>query len=197
MEPSYAAVMAAIEACGFSATTELANYDASYLGHVSDMLRLQPLERVRRLSGERPAEHVLRLADAGVDGVLIGDVAGALCGWPLMFPSEGSLEVCADRRLARDLVDVEVVQRPAGTRGVADLRRDREWVALRNGLGVWIASPLDLLRVERARGHRVQAGALAAVLEHRRRWPDGPPAQRRYTEQEAAVAVETRLSRSA
>nr|MBA2717004.1 hypothetical protein [Propionibacteriales bacterium] len=58
------------------------------------------------------------------------------------------------------------------------------------GQGVWIASPLDLLRVEQARGRRVQTGALLAVLEHRRRFPNGPPAQRAYTEQQASEAVE-------
>ncbi len=201
MEPSYAAVMAAIEACGFSAMIDLANYDASYLGHVGDMLRVEPLERVRRLGGEDRAEQARRLAAIEVDGVLFGDVAAALCGWPLMFPSQGSIELCAV--VALDLVDVDadvdvdVVECPPGTRGLADLRRDREWVTLGDGIGLWVASPLDLLRIERARGRRVQAGALAAVVEYRRRWPDPRPEPRRYTEQEAAAAIERWLTRSA
>jgi hypothetical protein len=197
MEPSYAGVMAVIEACGFSAMIDLANYDASYLGHVGDMLRMEPLERVRRLGGEHRAEQARRVAAIEVDGVLFGDVAAALCGWPLMFPSQGSIELCAVVPLARDLVDVDVVACPPGTRGLADLRRDREWVTLGDGIGLWVASPLDLLRIERARGRRVQAGALAAVVEYRRRWPAPRPEQRRYTEEEAAAAIEGWLTRSA
>lgn len=195
MEPSYAAVMAVIDACGFSAMIELGNADASYLGHVGDMLRLEPLERLRRLGGEHRVAQALRLARVDVDGVLFGDVAAALCGWPLMFPPTGPLELCAADQ-AQELTDVDVVKWPPGTRGLGDVRRDRERISFADGLGLWVASPVDLLRIENARGRGVQALAITAVLEHRRRWPDGQPPPRDYTEADAAAAIETWLTRA-
>lgn len=194
MQPSYAAVAEAIEACGLSATLELAGADGSYLGHVGEMLRLPPIDRVRRLGGARRAEQLAGLAEAGVDAIVFGDVAGALCGWPLTLPATGPLELCSARRLDEDLGDVDVVERPPGTRGMGDLRRDRERIDLGDARRAWIASPLDLLRIERARRRHAQVGALAAVLEHRRRWPDGPPPARHYTDEQAASAIDAWLT---
>lgn len=197
MEPSYAAAIAAVEACGFSAMIELANADSSYLGHVGEMLRLEPLERLRRLGGENRVEQVLRLGASDVDGVLFGDVAAALHGWPLSLPPTGPLELCAaDTTPGLADLDVEVVECPPGTAGLGDLRRDRERVPIGSELGLSVASPIDLLRIENARGRGVQALAVTAILEHRRRWPGGPPQPRQYTGAEAAEAIETWLTRS-
>lgn len=199
MEPSYAAVTQALRACELAAVVELAAPDDSYLGQVGELLRLSPIERVRRLAGPVHVEQLGRLAAANIDGVLFGDVAAVLAGWPLSLPSSSRLELCAHPHAAAvrvPEVELTIDACPPGTRGLRDLRRDRERVVLEHGQGVWIASPLDLLRIEQARGHRVQAGALLAVLEHRRRFPNGPTAQRAYTEQQASEAVEAWLATS-
>ena len=203
MEPSYAAVMAAVDACGLSASVNLATRDWSYLHNVREILRLEPPERLRKLGGEGRLEAARRLAAHNCDGVLFGDAAAALSGCPLSLPYVGPFELCTSQAVSQALVDldvdvdVDVVERPPGTRGLGDLRRDRERVAIGDGLGLWVASPLDLLRIERARLRYVEAGALEALVEHRRRWPAGPPPPREYTDGEAAAAIEKWLSRAA
>ncbi|HEY5431509.1 MAG TPA: helix-turn-helix transcriptional regulator [Solirubrobacteraceae bacterium] len=200
MEPSYAAVTTAVDACGLSASVNLATRDWSYLHDVREILRLKPPERLRKLGGEARVVAARRLAAHNGDGVLFGDVAAALSGWPLSLPYVGPFELCGSEAVSHALVDVdvdvEVVERPPGTRGLSDLQRDRERVAIGDGLRLWVASPLDLLRIERARLRYVEAGALEALVEHRRRWPAGPPPPREYTDQEAAEAIEKWLSRA-
>lgn len=195
MAPAYDAVMDAVAACGLAATVALANADSSYLHDVGGRLRLAPIERLRRLASEQQVDIVERLAASGAAAIVIGDTAAALHGWPLLLAPEDDVEVCATAVAAPSLEGVLVVERPPGTRGYADLRRGCEPVDLPGGQ-VCVASPLDLLRIERARHHVVEAGAIEAVLEHRRRWPDGPPAPHQYTEQEANAAIEAWLARS-
>lgn len=159
-------------------------------------MRLEPIERLRRLASDEHVDIVRQLAERNADVIVIGDSAAALHGWPLLLDPAGDIEVCATVAAAeavRDLDRVAVVQQPPGTRGYADLRRDCELVSVPRSR-VRAASPLDLLRIERARNRVVQAGAIEAVLEHRRRWPDGPPAPRQYTEQEANAAIEAWLT---
>ena len=108
--------------------------------------------------------------------------ATALQGWPLRLDPDSDVEVCATARagaVVAELDRVRVLEQPPGTRGYPDLRRDCELVDVPSGR-VRVASPLDLLRIERARHHHVEAGGIEAILEHRRRWPDGGP--RRYAE---------------
>lgn len=198
MEPGYDAVMQAITACGFAAMIDLANADSSYLHDVDGRLRLEPIERLRRLGASRHVNAVERLADREADVIVIGDTAAALQGWPLLLPREGTVEVCATAATAvtlSDLTAVTVLEQPPGTRGHRDLRRDRELLEVPGGQ-VQVASPLDLLRIERARGHSEQALGIEAMLEHRRRWPEGPPALREYTEQEARAAIGAWLTRT-
>lgn len=197
MEPAYAAVAACVAACGFSARVELFNPDSSYQSHVSDMRALAPLQRVRHLAGDQAAERLLALAAARFEGVLIGDIAAALAGWPLRIPADAPLELCADHRFDADVLEVLVDERPAGTRGLKDLRAHAELVALDEHRSVLAASPIDLLRIERARGHLVQVEGLLAVLEHRRRWPDGPPAPRQWTDHDAREAADAWFNRAA
>jgi len=194
MAPAYNAMIDAIAACGLAATVALANADSSYLHDVGGRLRLEPIERLRRLASEQHVDVVQQLAERDADAIVIGDSAAALHGWPLLLDPEGNIEVCATAAAAvRDLDRVTVLEQPPGTRGYTDLRRDCELVGVPGGR-VRVASPLDLLRIERARNHVVQAGAIEAVLEHRRRWPNGPPAPRQYTEQEANAAIEAWLT---
>jgi transcriptional regulator with XRE-family HTH domain len=196
MTPAYDAVMQAITACGLSATLALANADSSYLHDVGSRLRLAPIERLRRLATRRHADIVNELAAREAEAIIIGDTAAALQGSPLRLDPDIDVEVCATPSAAaaiRELDRVTVTDAPPGTRGYSDLGRDCETLAVPAGR-VRVASPLDLLRIERTRHHAVQAGAIEAVLEHRARWPDGPPPQRHYTEYEANEAIEAWLT---
>lgn len=188
MEPSYDAVTHAIAACGLQATVELDEPDPSYLYDIGEQLRLKPVDRLARLGGAERVRVLRQLAEAQRGAIVIGDVAGALQGWPLMLPAADVVEVSASVS-TRLPAGVSAVATPPGTRGVTDLRRRSERLAV-GDRSVAVAAPLDLLRIERARGRHVQAGALEAVLEHRRRWPDGPPLRRRYTDDEARAAIE-------
>jgi transcriptional regulator with XRE-family HTH domain len=191
MQPSYDAVRESIEACGLSAMVELGDYDDSYLYDIGEQLRLTPIERLRRLGGASWTDPVERLAGLKEGAIVIGDAAGALHGWPLMLPADGVVEVCSREVVGVD--GVSVIASPPGTRGYADVRRAAERLDVM-GAEVLVGSPLDLLRIERARGRRVQAGALEAVLEHRRRWPDGPAERRGFTDEEARTLIKTWLT---
>jgi transcriptional regulator with XRE-family HTH domain len=196
MAPAYDAVMDAVAACDLSASVALANADFSYLHDVGSRLRLAPIERLRRVATQRYVDVVDELAAREPDAIIIGDTAAALQGSPLRLDPDVAIEVCATPSAAtaiRDLDRVTLTEAPPGTRGYSDLRRDRETIEVPAGR-VRVASPLDLLRIERARHHVVQAGAIEAVLERRARWPDGPPPQRDYTEHEANAAVEAWLT---
>lgn len=196
-EPGYNAVMGAIRACDMAAVVQLARADESYLGDVGERLRAEPIDRLRALRGEGRVATVARIAELRGDAIVIGDTGAAMHGWPLLLPAGEPVEVCASADAEREVLRIDgvtVLARPPGTSGYMDLRRDRELVPTLEGV-VAIASPLDLLRIELARGHHEQAGAIEAVLEHRRRWPEGPPSRREYGEQEAREAVEAWLSR--
>lgn len=196
MQPAYDAVVHAIAACGLEATVALASADSSYLHDVGGRLRHAPIERLRRLATAQHVDVIQRLGKRAADAIVIGDSAAALHGWPLRLDAGSDVEVCASAAAAAAVADLDrvtVLEQPPGTRGYTDLRRDSELLEVPGG-HVRVASPLDLLRIERARHHVVQAGAIEAVLEHRRRWPDGPPPQRQYTEQQATAAIEAWLS---
>jgi hypothetical protein len=197
MHPSYDAVMEAVGACGMSVMVELTAHDTSYLYDVGEQLRLAPIERLRRLGGPARVRSVERLTNLEDDAIVIGDTAGALQGWPLILPGDGPVDVCASDA-ARDRIGgldgVRVVRLPAGTRGYADLRRDREQLDV-GPTQIAVAAPLDLVRIERCRGNVVQAGALEALLEYRRRWPAGPPPRRKYNDAEARSSIDAWLAR--
>lgn len=189
MQPAFDAVSDAIAACGLHASVELGAPDESYLYDIGEQLRLAPIDRVARLGGAGHVRAVQALAQGASGAIVIGDIAGALQGWPLTLPTDAQVEVCARSNRAPPAQGVSVIERPPGTRGAIDLRRHSERLAIGDRF-VDIASPLDLLRVERARGRTIQAGALEAVLEHRRRWPDGPPPRRSHSDDEARAAVQ-------
>ena len=189
MEPSYDAVTHAVAACDLHATVELDEPDTSYLYDIGEQLRMAPIDRLVRLGGGERARVLRKLAADGRGAIVIGDVAGALQGWPLTLPAGDVVEVCAPAGTLQSDRGVSVVATAPGARGVTGLRRRSARLAVGDG-SVAVAAVVDLLRIERARGRELQAGALEAVLEPRRRWPDGPPPRRSYTDDEARAAIE-------
>ena len=105
-EPSWGDVGVVAEACGLQLDAHLAGEDRSWWGEIAVALTLSPAERVRRvlrLEGENvipvlDSAKVIpvleRLGESGEPAIVIGDVAGALHGWPLEVVG-GPVEVCA------------------------------------------------------------------------------------------------------
>ena len=121
-------------------------------------------------------------------GLVIGDVAGALHGWPLVLGSS-TIEVCgpvdavgyrlrqmgarrtrSGRHIVSGGVSVVIDEAPAGTAGEMDLARNR--VAFETPAGALDAAGLiDLLRIadaSDARTARRDSLALQAVLDVQR-----------------------------
>jgi transcriptional regulator with XRE-family HTH domain len=180
-------------ACGLQLDAHLLVEDRSWWPQIATQLELDPLERVRRLTPPGApdiAAGLAELAAAGVLGLVIGEVAGALHGWPLVFGSS-TIEVCglvdgvgyrlrqmgarqtrSGRHIVSDGVSVVIDEAPAGTAGEADLARNR--VAFETPAGALDAAGLiDLLRIadaSAARTARRDSLALQAVLDvHRAR----------------------------
>ena len=119
----------------------------------------EPAERVRHLSRER-FDRVAALelvAAVGLRAVVVGEVAGALHGWPLILSDEGTLDLVvhpADRALAAETViaasaapdRVRLLDAPPGTYGFVDLARAAIEVTV-GGSAVEVAGLVDLLRI--------------------------------------------------
>jgi transcriptional regulator with XRE-family HTH domain len=110
-EPSWGDVGAVAEACGLQLDAHLAGEDRSRWGDVAVAITLSPAERVRRVLAPEddtfgPANVIPvleRLGESGEPAIVIGDVAGALHGWPLEI-SGSPVEVCAVAEGASSLV---------------------------------------------------------------------------------------------
>jgi transcriptional regulator with XRE-family HTH domain len=178
-------------ACGLQLDAHLLVEDRSWWPQIAMQLELDPLERVRRLTppgGPDVAAALSELAGGGAPGLIIGDVAGALHGWPLVLGSS-IIEVCGQadvlhyrlrqmgarqtrsgRHIASGGVSVVIAEAPAGTGGEADLDRNR--VAFETPAGALEAAGLiDLLRIadaSDARTARRDSLALQAVLDVQR-----------------------------
>lgn len=201
--PPLESVVEALHACGLELTVGIARYDDSYLAQIARQLRLAPVERLRRLTpmwaveGFDPLGVLERLAGQA-RFVVVGDVAGALWGWPIMLGSKRLEIVVADtavdrveqvaHRLGGQLAqDGPLGQRgwllphggelwsstaAPGTRGYRDLVRDAETIQLTSDTAVRVASLIDLIRIAEASpapDARVHVPALWATLEARRR----------------------------
>jgi hypothetical protein len=154
-------------------------------------LELDPLERVRRLTPPGApdiAAGLSELAAAGVLGLVIGEVAGALHGWPLVLGSS-TIEVCgfvdgvgyrlrqmgarrtrSGTHIVSGGVSVVIDEEPAGTGGEADLARNRVPFATPAG-DLDAAGLIDLLRIadaSDARTARRDSLALQAVIDVQR-----------------------------
>jgi transcriptional regulator with XRE-family HTH domain len=177
-------VEAVSAACGLHLDAHLAVEDRSWWSQIALQLELDPLERVRRLTppGSSDLEAGLSaLAASGQPLVVIGEVAGALQGWPLVLGG-AIIEVCTEN--APRLTDVaqrlgrheyrlpgdarlRSVDAPLGTHGFRDLWRGAEPVDIQGG-ELPVASILDLLRIADAsnrRRARLEALAYQAVLD--------------------------------
>ena len=177
-------------ACGLQLDAHLLVEDRSWWPQIAMQLELDPLERVRRLTPPGTpdiAAALSKLAGAGAPELIIGDVAGALHGWPLVLGSP-TIEVCGlvdavgyrlrqmgarRTRSGRHIVSgvsLVINEAPAGTGGEADLARNR--VAFETPAGNFdVAGLIDLLRIadaSDARTARRDSLALQAVLDVQR-----------------------------
>jgi transcriptional regulator with XRE-family HTH domain len=191
--PSLEETQSAVRACGFDLAVNLVAEDRSWWPQIAVQLERSPIERLRSLAHPGDPDLVSLLdviADIDVPAVVIGVVAGALNGWPLVLNRTGVVEICGDPAelgpalLARGLRQVKqryelasgralsiMEQQPPGTAGVRDLARNAETTALRDGRSVQVASLLDLLRIADAADGGARSRetlALQAVLEVQR-----------------------------
>jgi len=128
---------------------------------------------VRRLTppGVFDAIPVLEaLADSDVPTIVLGEVAGALHGWPLVLGG-ATVEVCAQGEDALNelpsAAQLLVTVLPPGTTGFGDLARDADTVQV-DGAEIRVAGLRDLLRIADASpdpDSRRQALAYQAVLD--------------------------------
>lgn len=112
----------------------MARVDDSYQSQIARQLKLDPAERVRRLApqwaadGFDPVEALTRLA-GHARFVVVGDVAGALHGWPVMLGSRALQIVPAESSVRR----VEQIAQRLGAELVdGDPRHGQRWL-LPNG----------------------------------------------------------------
>lgn len=177
-------VEAVAAACGLQLEVRLAVEDHSWWSQIARQLELDPLDRLKRLtpaSSPNLAAGLGELAAAGHPVVVIGEVAGALQGWPLVLGG-AVIEVCAEngllltdigRRLGRHEYGLpsgarlRAVDVPPGTHGFRDLWRGAEPIDVEGG-ELQVASVLDLLRMADASDRRsapLEALAYRAVLD--------------------------------
>ena len=170
-QPSFEDAEAAAHACGLQIDAHLAVEDRSWWPQIAVQLdSSDPLERVRRLTPAGSSDLIGRLKSfAAIDPpvVVIGELAGALHGWPLALQTT-TIDVCARTGWVPSTVaGVRVVEQPPGTWGYGDLARGAEMIVLA-GDAIRVAGLLDLLRIADAssgRDARRQALALRAVID--------------------------------
>jgi transcriptional regulator with XRE-family HTH domain len=202
--PPLESVVEALHACGLELTVGMARYDDSYESLIEQQLLLDPAERVRRLArrtaGFDPIGMLCELAkDARF--VVIGRVAGAFNGWPIMLgtpalqvvPAEtsaasieqaarrlgaersGEGEDGAQRWLLASGAELHVSAAPPGTRGYRDLARDAQSIQIAPNVSVQVASLIDLIRIAEAStgpDARTFVPALWATLQTQQRFTE-------------------------
>ena len=189
-QASFEDVEAAVSACHLQLDVHLAREDRSWWPQIAVQLELEPLARVRRLvppgSGD-PAGTLELLAAAELPAVVVGEVAGALRGWPLVL-GMAAVAMCGSRELIAAALApriirssehgyeldgggrVVVVERPSGTAGFGDLARGATDVQI-GVRALRVAGLLDLLRIADASARpeaRRYALACRAVLDVQR-----------------------------
>jgi len=180
-------VEAVAGACRLHLEAHLVVEDRSWWPQIALQLELDPLDRVRRLTPPGSPDLASALGRLSVSAqhlVVVGEVAGALQGWPLVLGG-GVIEACAQAadgaplltaigpRVARDVYDLDdgarlrIIAEPAGTSGLLDLWRGSNRVETPAG-EIRMASVVDLLRIaDAATGGTARRQALAyqAVLD--------------------------------
>ena len=159
-EPKFETVQEVVAACDLDLTLGLATADeGSWTSLIHDQLGRKPAERVRHLSRDRfDRVAALKLVGAvGLRTIVVGEIAGALHGWPLILSDEGTLDLVVhpeDRGLAAETVlaaaaapdRVRLLDAPPGTYGFADLARAAIEITVDEG-AVEVAGLVDLLRI--------------------------------------------------
>jgi transcriptional regulator with XRE-family HTH domain len=185
-QASFDEVQAAANACGLDLDTHLVVEDHSWWPQIAAQAEREPLERVRHLTPPYAPDYAgaLELLARGESGaIVVGAVAGALHGWPLVL-SESAVEVCATREDMETGLDrlivrragqryelrgghrVDLIEQPPGTAGLRDLARGAETLAVA-GHDLRVAGLLDLVRIadaSPARGASRLALAYQTVL---------------------------------
>jgi transcriptional regulator with XRE-family HTH domain len=180
-------VEAVAGACGLHLEAHLVVEDRSWWSQIALQLDLDPLDRVRQLTPPDSPDLASALGQLCVSSqhlVVVGEVAGALQGWPLILGG-GVIEACAQAadgaplltaigpRIAHneyelsESVRLRVIAEPAGTGGLLDLWRGSEPIGTTAGQ-IRVASLVDLLRIADAStgaNARRQALAYQAVLD--------------------------------
>jgi transcriptional regulator with XRE-family HTH domain len=160
--PSYEDVQAVAGACGLQLDVHLLTEDRSWWPQIATQLDRTPVQRVRGLI-PRGASRVLtvleELAESQAPAIVIGEVAGALHGWPLVLGAD-TVEVCATATgTMGDALDhpgasstlagacgLLLTEIPPGTAGFRELARGAETIEIDRG-SVRVAGLLDLLRI--------------------------------------------------
>lgn len=178
-QPAFEDVQDVVGACGLRLDAHLVPEDRSWWPQIAVQLLRTPADRVRSLTAPGASiDHVAVLeALAAIDppAIVIGEVAGALHGWPLVLSGRAT-EVCVkgdEEAVAPALLSdarVAVVAVPAGTSGYGDLARSAETIDVDRS-SVRVADLLDLLRIADASPDpdaRRHALAYQAVLDVQR-----------------------------
>jgi transcriptional regulator with XRE-family HTH domain len=177
-------IEAVAAACRLQLEVHLAVEDRSWWAQIALQIELDPLDRVRRLTPPGSSDlgaGLGALAASGQPLVVIGEVAGALQGWPLVLGAS-VIEICAENALPltdigrplrrheyelRGGARLRAVDAPPGTHGLRDLLRGAEPIDIQGG-ELQVASVVDLLRIADAsdrRSARLEALAFQAVLD--------------------------------
>ena len=208
--PALESVVEALHACGLELSVGLPRYDDSYLSLIAQQLRRGPAERLQHLAAEWAApgfDPVGMLSELAGQArfVVVGSVAGALNGWPILL-GERVLEIVpggssmvrverAARRLGAEPAEggrdgsrwlvlpsgarLHATLAPSGTRGYEDLARDAQSMQIAAGVSVRVASVIDLIRIAESSPEpdaRMFVSALWATLEMLQREPSGAKA---------------------
>ncbi len=165
-EPKFCAVQEAVGACGFDLTLGFANADeGSWSSLIYEQLQRSPAERVGQLSNDDfDRIGVLQtIGESGVRAIVVGEVAGALHGWPLLLDPGGKLDVLVreeDRKRFEPVLAttpsaerVRVVTALPGASGYPDLARNSVSLDV-DGVNVQVAALVDLLRIAHSENGR-------------------------------------------
>ncbi len=194
-QPAFSDVQDVATACGLQVDAHLLPEDRSWWPQIAAQLRRKPAERVRQLASSKVYTGSMALLEAlsssGAQAIVIGELAGALHGWPLTLSGE-AIELCAPVKAMGALlaslgvhdsgndygnghqhVRAAIVETPMGTSGYTDLARSATEFDVGTGR-VRVAGLVDLLRIADAspdpdrRRHALACGAVLDVQRAQR-----------------------------